>query len=334
METISGTADITCLYSDEPAAYPTLGQVIFRRDRGAAVPLSQSHHSIDSHLVFLHGSARAEYFLTEEICLEGQADGLVWRGDENNLLISLAFTEDMHGGILTATQVAYTRLLGRIAQLGYPHLVRVWNYFAQINEEVDGLERYRKFCVGRFDAFAAQGLAEQQFPSACAIGHFGGKLVIYALASRKQPKHYENPLQQQAYCYPKEYGPRSPSFARATVLRQSAAAAKVFVSGTASVVGNQTLHAESVSLQLQETLNNLSHLGAHIVAEESSAQGQLQCIAPEILKVYVRNDKDLPLIEKALESAFPNTPTVYLHADICRTDLLLEIDGIWNLQTY
>jgi chorismate lyase / 3-hydroxybenzoate synthase len=45
-------------------------------------------------------------------------------------------------------------------------------------------------------------------------------------------------------------------------------------------------------------------------------------------KVYVRRASDLPAIEKALSAMVPaSTPIVYLQADVCREDLLVEIEA-------
>jgi hypothetical protein len=45
-------------------------------------------------------------------------------------------------------------------------------------------------------------------------------------------------------------------------------------------------------------------------------------------KVYVRQPADLRAIEGALTGALqPATPIVYLQADVCREDLLVEIEA-------
>ena len=224
------------------------------------------------------------------------------------------------------------KLLTEVKTRGYPHLVRVWNYFANINHLEKGLERYRHFCIGRFNAFAAQGIAEEQFPSACALGHSGGDLLIYALATKVPAQHFENPQQAAAYHYPREYGPRSPSFARASLLELASHAPKLFVSGTASVVGFVTQHPDNLDLQIKVTLENLACLLTYICTEYSkNHEGIMPNCTAEVIKIYVRNPQDLPEIKRQITSAYPTAPVVYLAAEICRADLLLEVDGIWNL---
>jgi chorismate lyase/3-hydroxybenzoate synthase len=87
-------------------------------------------------------------------------------------------------------------------------------------------------------------------------------LQIYFLAGAHPPTHLGNPRQVNAYEYPTIYGPRSPSFARATLCR-SDSATHLFISGTASVVGHQSQHVGSADLQALETVTNLRALVEH-----------------------------------------------------------------------
>ena len=52
-----------------------------------------------------------------------------------------------------------------------------------------------------------------------------------------------------------------------------------------------------------------------------------------MLKVYIRNPGDLQLIKQTLEAEAPaEIPRIYLQGDICRENLLTEIDGIVSLK--
>jgi len=288
--------------------------------------------SVSTGLLPLDGSVVGELFTDAAARIaRGCGAHSYWAETDQYLLLALWADEADETGLAATTERLYRELLGQTRERGYPHLVRVWNYFADINGEEQGLERYRQFCLGRFDAFAAAGIAENQFPSACALGHRGGDLLIYALASKTPPHHFENPRQASAYHYPSEYGPRSPSFARASLLSLPGQLPKLFVSGTASVVGFVTLHPYSLSEQITVTLENLDLLLAHVAQQYASAMGDLPLLQAEVIKIYVRNAADLGEIKMRVEQAYPQVPAVYVAADICRADLLLEIDGIWNL---
>jgi hypothetical protein len=155
------------------------------------------------------------------------------------------------------SDAAYRRIFDCIDRLGYRHLLRVWNYLPQINADADGLERYVRFNAGRHEAFVAKGrVIGVDTPAACALGSSGAGLVIYFLAARCAGQVVENPRQISAFHYPPQYGARSPTFARA-MLMQTPAQSVLFVSGTASIVGHETMHVGSAVAQTRETVANL-----------------------------------------------------------------------------
>jgi chorismate lyase/3-hydroxybenzoate synthase len=100
------------------------------------------------------------------------------------------------------TAVAYRRLFAAARALGYPHFLRIWNYFPQINRECEGLERYRAFCAGRHQALVAE-LAEfeTRLPAASPSDR-GPGLQLYALAASEPGMQIENPRQTSAFHYP------------------------------------------------------------------------------------------------------------------------------------
>ena len=121
---------------------------------GAAAPAGLDCPVLSLDLPQLIGLPRVELWTT------GQPVHAV-----HNDYFSAAMTDDMAAGCMTVqeergvsleqtTYDAYRRLLGELQELGYPHLWRAWNYFPGINEDEEGLERYQRFTVGRYQAFA------------------------------------------------------------------------------------------------------------------------------------------------------------------------------------
>lgn len=259
----------------------------------------------------------------------GRFGTLSYREDGEMLFGCLAYDErDLGAGdspLRAAARDAYANVFAAADALGFPHLVRCWNYFSDINLEVDGLERYRQFNIGRQEGFSASGRAlDANLPAACALGTRGGPLLLAFLAAHRPPIQVENPRQISAYRYPSDYGPRSPTFARASLL-PCADGEFLFVSGTASIVGHLTLHAGNAAAQTAETLDNLRAL---IEAANRASSAGSYALADLLLKVYVREPSDLAAI-RARIAALPDLPrqVVYLQADICRPDLLVEIEG-------
>ncbi len=224
-----------------------------------------------------------------------------------------------------ATESAYSQIVALMQKLNYPHIYRFWNYMADINDINDGLERYRQFNVGRKEAFlACDGEIGDQLPAACALGLVDGPLTIAFLLGRQAPVAIENPRQINAYEYPEEYGPRTPSFSRATLL-SIAQDALLFISGTASIVGHLTLHPRDVVAQTRETLVNLDA----VIAEANRMLGEQKFDLHNIyFRVYIRHAKDLTLVQAEMQKQIGGAiKAVFIQADICRQELLVEIEA-------
>jgi enamine deaminase RidA (YjgF/YER057c/UK114 family) len=226
-----------------------------------------------------------------------------------------------------ATGLAYTELFAALDTLGYPHLLRVWNYLPRIDAAASGGERYWEFNRARQDAFIAAGRPiSGDVPAASALGALpDSPLVLYALAARRAGIALENPRQQSAYHYPAEYGPRSPTFSRACLAGQHAAG-PLFISGTASVLGHASVHHDDPDAQTAEAFANIRAL----LLEANRIAGRERFTLPTLkYKVYVRHAADLPRVSARVRALLPaETPVLYLQAGICRRELLVEVEAV------
>ena len=208
------------------------------------------------------------------------------------------------------------------------HLARIWNYIPAINDTgPEGLENYRAFCRGRslaFEQHYGRGF-QVLLPSASAVGSKAAALTVAFAACRGPLRHVENPLQVPAYDYPSDYGPRAPSFARATVVA-GPQSATVFISGTAAIRGHATIAPHSTRLQLECALENVAALSAACGLGPSLAAGTG---AARHFKIYLRHAADQPLVAAILqERLLADTDRIsYVQADICRTALQVEIEA-------
>ena len=233
-------------------------------------------------------------------------------------------------GLLHATMTAYQEIFD-VVKTQHRHLIRVWNYLPEINGEADGDERYRHFNSARQSAFRQSGRSTVgTVPAASALGSpAGSPISIYFLASSRPPTMIENPRQTSAYHYPPKFGIHSPVFSRACVLSESAGT-NLFVSGTASIVGHETIHQGDVTAQTRETLANIDALLDEANRVVGSSHYSLEGLK---FKVYVRRASDLPAIDTALTAMVPASASiVYLRADVCREDLLVEIEATGESQ--
>ncbi|MGQ0619536.1 MAG: chorismate transformation enzyme, FkbO/Hyg5 family [Panacagrimonas sp.] len=251
-----------------------------------------------------------------------ERDGIRYAEDGTWLMGTLRVDGAASEDIEVAAFEAYRRLGAFNQGSAYPHLLRVWNYFDRLNQGEGDAERYRRFCVGRHRAIAEPGF-ESRLPAATVIGSQTPGLVLSFLAGRAPGVQVENPRQTSAFRYPRDYGPTSPSFSRATRVGPH-----LLVSGTAAVVGHQTRHPDDAAAQFGEIIENLRALldNAREAADAASAW-QAQAI-----RIYLRRPADLDTLRTRIQAAFPPpTPINILEGDISRSDLALEIEGVWTL---
>lgn len=235
--------------------------------------------------------------------------------------------DDANPPLRRATAAAYAALFDCLAATGFPHLVRCWNYLPDINRETCGLERYRQFNAGRQDGFLArQRSVLTRVPAACALGtRGGGTLAVAVLAARADTlRMIENPRQTSAWTYPPQYGERRPTFARAALLGL-ASGARLYVSGTAAIVGHRSVHAGDVVAQTDESLANIAAICTEVARTGGPAY------APDAFEytVYVRDAVMQAAVQRAVRAAVGGaTPALYVEADICRSELLVEIEAV------
>ncbi len=230
--------------------------------------------------------------------------------------------------IRTATYGAYKALLKVSRDMGKPHLLRLWNFMPHITALENGDERYRLFNTGRREALLEEAyLTTYEAPAACALGTHRGAFKIAFLAATRAGTPIENPRQISAFDYPKDYGLNPPIFSRATWYAQGSEQDILFLSGTASIVGHQSRHPGDVSLQTHETLKNIQ-----AVLQQANRLAGRACWATKNLRgqVFVRNRADQPIIEAILKK-HELVNFTYLHADICRAELLVEIEAYAHL---
>jgi chorismate lyase/3-hydroxybenzoate synthase len=261
----------------------------------------------------------------------GRCGDVHWQTDGHWLFGAYdSTTEEASAGLNELAYRAYEGIFQALEAARLPNLVRLWNYLPNINREQLGLERYRQFNLGRQQAFLdARRDAFAGAPAACALGTTDdGAFRVRFLASRALAVPLENPRQVPAWRYPSEFGPRSPTFSRAVLVATGPGRLSLLISGTASIVGSASVHLGDVQAQTEETLRNLQAVigAAH---ERCSARFALERMA---CTVYVRHACDLDTVRRCIEAAVGTgsaaaRQAIYVQADICRGDLLVEIEA-------
>lgn len=278
-------------------------------------------------LAFLGGDLVRESWQVEGPVKTGNDDGIAWRRSDELAFLVLETDDDGRGDPAERVEQSYARLLRLADHHGCPWPLRMWNFMPGINRGHADQERYRRFCVGRARAMGQAGLGDATLCAGTAIGGDEPVLRILALCGARPGVQIENPRQVSAYQYPRSYGPASPSFARATAMPQPDGSVLLLVSGTASVVGHGSRHDGDVDAQVEEILANLAHLLAASAAR-LGRPGLARCGDGSLLRVYVRHAGHWPHVYQRLLEAWPGSRIAGFRGDICRRDLLVEIEAV------
>ena len=289
---------------------------------GSAAPAHSDPRYLRVALEPLLGPAPFEVWRGSGTVIHDASGEVRWSGDGDYAFGVIEVDEAARGGIAASARHAYCLLREWIAASRTPHVLRMWNYLDAINSGNGDAERYREFCRGRADGMAS--LFEHGFPAATAIGVRSGRRVlqVYWLAARVRGAALENPRQMSAWRYPREHGPSAPTFARG--MRAPTRSPQLYISGTAAIVGHVSHHHDDLPAQLDETLTNFASL-----LEAAGVPAAAHFGSHSVLKGYVRNGADAGAVVARLRERLPAaTPVLLLHGDICRRELLIEIDGV------
>jgi chorismate lyase / 3-hydroxybenzoate synthase len=241
-----------------------------------------------------------------------------------------------------AVAVAYQMLAAALTQAGC-HPVRFWNFIPGIHAAMDieagenPRDRYMVFNAGRFAAFTSAygspAAFSRSLPTASAVGVREGPLVIHALGLEEPGRPLENPRQVPAYSYSRRYGPLPPCFARATLVDAPREERPwLLVGGTASILGEDSIHMRDPRRQATETFENLARLVESGRAAAQSPDRGDPLAAFRELRVYVVRDEDADVLRDMVRERFPEATRVeYAQADLCRQELLVEIEGLATL---
>ncbi len=233
-------------------------------------------------------------------------------------------------------------LLGR-AGVRFEQVIRTWLYLGDIVGQDGDVVRYTELNRARTDFFEGMVfLADRQppdhpvqavYPASTGIGTRGRDVVMSCLALvTERPDVWavplENPRQTSAFNYAARYSPTSPKFSRGLALVHDGQA-MLFISGTASITRSETRHVGDPEAQAHEVLDNIEAL----IAKENLLRHGLAGLGATLdnlarLRVYVKRPEDYAVIRRVCESRLGEVPVLYTIADVCRPDLLVEMEGI------
>ena len=242
------------------------------------------------------------------------------------------------------SQEAFEEAARRLETAGssFHDVVRIWLYLGSITEIEDGIERYRELNRARSDFFVdqeSQGRMQIHrdgrdfYPASTGIGMAGDSLTISCMTLQTDRDDVrliplENPRQTSAFNYSERFSVKSPKFSRAMAV-VIGDYVTTWISGTASIVDSETVHVGDVAKQTEQTIDNIEALiGRENFARHGipGAGARLSDLAK--VRVYVKRPEDYEVCRAICERRFGALPIIYAQADVCRPDLLVEIEGV------
>jgi enamine deaminase RidA (YjgF/YER057c/UK114 family) len=225
---------------------------------------------------------------------------------------------------------------------GFSDVVRTWFYLGGITEVEGRTQRYKELNRGRtdfykgirfYDSIFHAGDSSLVYPASTGIGMTGPELAVSCTAFQTRREDaflvpLENPQQTPAYRYHAKYSPQSPKFSRAMALVLPDFLI-TWVSGTASIVNSESRHPGNIVKQTEQTLDNIERLIApDNVAASGLPGGGAHFRDLAKVRVYIKRQQDFAKCRAVCERRLGAVPAIYAVADICRPELLVEIEGI------
>jgi enamine deaminase RidA (YjgF/YER057c/UK114 family) len=211
-------------------------------------------------------------------------------------------------------------------RMTYGHVIRQWNYIETMLDVREDVQCYQVFNDVRTIAYGKSEFPTG-YPASTGIGQAAGGVILEFIALDPAAgiavTPLTNPRQVDAHLYSPEVlvgeahralpAKSRPKFERGKrVLGPEDEA--IFLSGTAAILGEESVGGESVEAQTLTTIENI----------EAVVPGR----PLSHLRAYVKREGDIPLVRKVLTAAYPTVPTLFVKADVCREELLVEIEGV------
>jgi enamine deaminase RidA (YjgF/YER057c/UK114 family) len=214
-------------------------------------------------------------------------------------------------------------------------IVRQWNYIGNITAHRDGRQNYQEFNDTR-STYYHTSQWHHGYPAATGIGADSQGIIVGCIAYKSSVSTIyplNNPLQIAAHEYSKQVLidnntgaiKSTPKFERAKLIEVEGRPC-CFVSGTAAIRGEQSMEMKSARMQTVQTIENIEYL----VSKQNLVN--YGCKPYDLkfanLRVYIKNAEDYLAVKETVEDLYPQVPVIYTIADVCRDELLVEIEGI------
>ncbi|NSW94150.1 MAG: hypothetical protein HPY62_05510 [Bacteroidales bacterium] len=244
-------------------------------------------------------------------------------------------------GTRDAGTLAFNQMIEILAleKMTMNDVVRQWNYIGEILTINSQCQNYQIFNEVRSEFYKAYRTLKS-YPAATGIGmQLGGVIMDFnavRLGERAAVFPVTNPHQLNAYEYsqnvlkglPDKGKPQKnpPQFERALFLYRNGHGT-LFISGTASIIGQETIGEDDIEKQTLVTIDNIMQLADTERVRQLIKDKRINETKFLFIRTYIKNKSDFESVKKICNQYFPGVPAIYIQADICRDNLLVEIEA-------
>jgi len=245
---------------------------------------------------------------------------------------------DVNGSIYEQSLDVFSQMERILSAEGmnFNDIIRQWNYIERIVHCGDGHQHYQDFNDVRCSYYDKVEW-KNGYPAATGIGtQYGGVVIDFNAAKVKSAeiniRPIDNSLQVAAHVYSKDLliGEKThkstPKFERAKAI-SSDQFTTVYISGTAAIRGESSLTGVGIEKQTEITMENIENLICSKTFKDYSV-GECENVELRILRVYIKNAIEVDIAKHFMNKHYSNIPTSYVLGDVCRDELLIEIEGI------
>lgn len=217
-------------------------------------------------------------------------------------------------------------------------IVRQWNYIENISQYEEEFQNYQVFNDSRSHFYAGEDWSAG-YPAATGIGTQSGGVMVELIAFVGDDlinMALDNPLQVAAHHYSQGVllGAQDPCFGQRTTPKFERARMIglpdeliIYISGTAAIRGESSHISDDLIEQARITMENIDFL---ISPQNLSVEGVVRTY--KLLRIYVKNPGQMEEVRTYMKANYPDILKIYICADICRDELLLEIEGIVQIE--
>ena len=260
-------------------------------------------------------------------------------------ITSLASSENIHGQSIHAFEIMEHILA--VENMNFSDIVRQWNYIENIigfDSDNKSLSQHYQIFNDVRTLFYSKCTFKYGYPAATGIGMNLGGVVIDFIALKGnsiETMPLKSPVQVDAHMYTPEVlkenslipeiKKSTPKFERAKIIVQNGWGI-IYVSGTAAIKGQYTISQTDIDTQTKLTIDSINQL---VSKENLAEQLNVHCSADiefSSLRVYVKNISEVPVVYGICKQYYPNTPTIIVNSDVCRDDLLVEIEATCKIK--